>query len=191
MAFSCKHISQYTNAFLDDLIKDTFRLSNGRIIQCDSLLLGHPTSLKFHPDSFLIIQDFNTENLLKIIDLKSKKVQATIPLGIGPGEMLISWNINVLGRVLYDFCAQLKKVITLTPDNQRHFQILDEIKLKEKYASDFTPLTNDQFACICMVDSFRLTILNARGESIYKLGTSLPSRAPLLKEEIMTYFNPQ
>lgn len=167
---SCKEKSQSTNIFNDSYIKDTFHLSNGRVIQCDSLLIRYPTSLKFHPDSFLIIQDFNTEYLLKIIDLKSSKVKNKIPLGKGPGELLISWNINITDGILYDYCPQLKKFITLAPDNNRDFQILGEIHLQEKYASDFTPLTKDQFACLSMADSFRITLINGKGESVHKMG---------------------
>ena len=95
---SCSRSTKDNGDFSDETIKTIIHLTDGKIYSNDSLFLGYPLWLRFHPDSFLIIQEYNTPKLIKIIDLKNNQIQELIPQGKGPGEMLVSWGIYIIGR---------------------------------------------------------------------------------------------
>lgn len=146
-------------------------LSDSYVYKHDSLLLNMPSWIRFHPDSFLIIQDMYTSELIKILDLKKNTVQQVIRRGKGPGEMIVAWGIETLGNDLYVYCGQLRKIIILTPDKNRLFQITNEYSLAEKNTSHFYPLTKELSACPSNFgDDNRLAILNGKGELIRKMG---------------------
>ena len=46
--------------------------------------------------------------------------------------MLAAHGIQILGKDLYVFCAQLKKVIILTPDINRKFKIIIRFEKSKK-----------------------------------------------------------
>jgi hypothetical protein len=127
--------------------------------------------LRFHPDSFLIIQEYNTQKLIKIIDLKTNNIQELIPQGKGPGEMLVSWGIHIIGKDLFAFCAQLRKVIRLTPNDDRKFVIVDEYKLDLKNSTEFYPIDENLSVCLSgFDDDSRLTFIDREGKIVKKLG---------------------
>lgn len=160
--------------FSEDSFCESINMKEGITLKIDSLIFGRPTLLRFHPDSFLIIQEMNTSKIIKIIDLKTNKIQQLIPQGKGPGEIIHGWGVENVGRDLYVFCGQLKKVIILTPNN-RNFDIIDEFVLDEKQTTGFFPLKPDFLACMSNIgDSSRLTILDSRGIIKFKMGDYPP-----------------
>lgn len=168
---SCKHSSIANLDFTETSFKDTFNIINRMVLQNDSLFIGNPTWIRFHPDSFLIVQDMGTSKLIKIIDLKTRKIQEVIPQGRGPGEMIVAWGIQTLEKDLYVFCGQLRKVIVLSPDENRKFQITKEISLDEKETTKFCPLTHNTMVCLSNFgDDNRLTFLDNNGKITKKYG---------------------
>ena len=167
---SCSKSAKNDGDFSDETIKTIIHLTEGKIYSNDSLFLGYPLYLRFHPDSFLIIQEYNTPKLIKIIDLKNNHIQELIPQGKGPGEMLVSWGIHIFERDLFAFCGQLRKVIRLTPNDDREFVIIDEFKLDVKDAIVFYPVKENLNVCQSGSDDSRLTFVDGNGKIIKKIG---------------------
>jgi len=167
---TCSRSTKDNGDFSDETIKTIIRLTDGKIYSNDSLFLGYPLYLKFHPDSFLIIQEYNTSKLIKIIDLKNNHIQELIPQGNGPGEMLVSWGIHIIGKDVFAFCGQLRKVIRLTPNDNRVFVIIDEFKIDVKDAVAFYPVKENLNVCQSVSDTSRLTFVNGEGKIINKMG---------------------
>lgn len=173
--YSCSNSKPDGADFKEESFRKTFLLAEGRMYKNDSLFIGHPTSIRFHPDSFLIVQCMSTQKLVKIVDLKSNIIQEVIPQGKGPGEIIVPWGIEIIGKDLYVFCGQLRKVIKLTPDINRKFKIAEEFSLDEKQTTRFYPLKTDLMVCLSKNgDAKRLTFLDNKGKIIKKLGDYPP-----------------
>lgn len=171
LIFACSNSKPDNADFTEESFPKTFFISEGRIYKNDSLFLGHPTLLRFHPDSFLIIEEYGTPKLIKIIDLKSGDIHEIIQQGKGPGEMIVSWGPEILGDSLYAFCGELRKVIIFAPDNKRKFILIDEFNLEEKASYRFYPLTPEMHVCLSNIgDERRLTFLDEKGKIIKKMG---------------------
>jgi hypothetical protein len=162
-----------SNSFTEDSFTKPYKLTDGKIYKNEKLTLGTPILLKFHPDSFLIFSD-NVNALIKIVDLKSNNTQDLIMQGNGPGELLSVMGIETLAKDVYIFCPISSRVIKLSVDENRKFNITTEIKLEERTTS-FFPLKKDLFVCLSQVgDKKRLTFLNEKGEIIKKDGDYPP-----------------
>jgi len=167
--YSCKNGN--SPDFTEESFGQPIILSESQIYEHDSLIFNMPSWIRFHPDSFLIIQDMYTPKLIKILDLKNNTVQQVIRQGKGPGEMIVAWGIETVGKELYVYCGQLRKVIVLSPDNNRLFQVTDEYSLSENKTMDFYPLTKQLSACSTYFgDEKRLAILDGRGNILRKIG---------------------
>lgn len=161
--------------FNEQSFRETSHLSNGEIYKNDSLFAGNPRWIRFHPDSFLILQDMGTPKLVKIIDLKSNKVQEVAPHGRGPGETVTAWGIDIVDNDLYVFDGQMRKVIVYAPNNERKFQITKEFKLDERHTTSFYPLSKDLLVCLSdNGEKERLTLLNMEGKIVKKMGDYPP-----------------
>jgi WD40 repeat protein len=168
---SCSKSAKNNGDFSDETIKTMIHLTDGKIYSNDSLFLGLPLWLRFHPDSFLIIQEYNTPKLIKIIDLKTNRIQELIPQGKGPGEMLVSWGIHIMGKDLLVFCEQLRKVIRLTANDDRKFEIIDEFKLDVKNSTEFYPVKENLNVCLSgSEDNSRLTFTDGEGKIVKRMG---------------------
>jgi len=175
LVFSCSNSMPDGVTFTEESFSESFHLMDGRIYKNDSLFIGNPRWIRFHPDSFLILQDMGTPKLVKIIDLKNNKIQEVIPKGKGPGEMIVAWGIEIRNKDLYVFCGQLRKVIKLTPDINRKFQVKEEFSLDEKLARGFYPLKNNIILCTSHIgDDKRLIFLDNSGKVIKKIGDYPP-----------------
>ena len=145
---------------------------SGRIeYKNDSLFLGNPKSLRFHPGGLLIIEDVGTPKFITIIDLKTNRIQKIISQGKGPGEMIISWGPQILNDSLYAFCGELRKVLIFSPDNNRHFVLRDEFLIDEKGSDRFHPVSPKMHVCLSNLgEDKRLTFLDEKGKIVRKMG---------------------
>jgi len=170
LQFSCSSRNTNENNFTNDTFKQEFIFPIGEIYKNDSLFLGNPIGIKFHPDSFLIISD-DVNKLIKIIDLKSHKIQEVISKGVGPGELLSALEFEIYGSDLFVLCPILGKIIKLSPDCNRNFEIADEFKIEEKGTFRFHPVKENLFVCLSKVgDEKRLTFFNEDGRNVRKMG---------------------
>ena len=173
--FACSSSKPDNVNFTEESFSKKFFFSQGRIYKNDGLFLGLPIFLRFHPDSFLIVEEFGIPKLIKVVDLKNGEIQELLPQGKGPGEMIVAWGAEILGDSLYTYCGQLRKVIIFAPDSNRKFNLRDEFKLEETQAENFYPLKPDMFVCLSNIgDDKRLTFLNNKGKIINKMGDYPP-----------------
>jgi len=167
---SCTESRVETEFTLNSFDK-SFYLKDGQSYENDSLFLGNPRWIRFHPDSFLIIQEMGSAKMLTVIDLKCNMIQKLISKGKGPGEMISVWGIEILNKDLYAFCGQLRKVIKLSPGKDRRFNIIDEFMLDEKQSKGTYPLTENLLVCLSNIgDVNRFTYLTGEGKIIRKFG---------------------
>ena len=168
--YSCSTNKQKLADFNEASFLSTFHLADGNKYHNDSLFLGNPILLRFHPDSFLLFSD-KGNNLVTIIDLKNNKIQKVIKQGKGPGELITAYGVEIQGKDVYIFCPLMGKVVKLKPDPNRKFQIIDEFNLNEKGAIRFYPVKEDLFVCLSKIgDEKRLTFLDKKGRILKKIG---------------------
>ena len=171
---SCSTSKNSEADFTEESFNETIHLTDGVIYENDSIFLSKPTRLRFHPDSFLIFTDEGT-NLVKIIDLKRNTIQEIIKQGKDQGEMIKAFEIDILDKDVYVFCPILGKIIILTPDYNRKFQIKSEVNNIEKGINKLCPIKKDLFVCLSKTgDEKRLTYLNNIGEVKEKMGDYPP-----------------
>ena len=144
-------------------------LNNGKYLKNDSLLLGNSRWIRYHPDSFLIVQELGHDKMLKIVDLKTGKIQEMINKGRGPNEMVTAWGINVVDKDIWVFGGQLKKMLKLSYDEERQFYISDNLSLNDKTCMTGYAHNDSTFVGLCLPDANRLTIFN-RNKEINKIG---------------------
>lgn len=172
--YACTESKEETDFTLNSFDKSIY-LKGGNRYENDSLFLGNPRWIRFHPDSFLIIQEMGSTKMLTVIDLKSNRIQKLISKGKGPGEMVSAWGIEILNKNLFVFCGQLRKVIKLSPGNDRRFHITDEFMLDEKQSKGPYPLNDNLLVCLSNIgDDNRLAYLTGEGKIIKKFGDYPP-----------------
>lgn len=172
---SCGQRNGIGDLFSEESFKTRIEVRDGRQVVVDDLLLGQPTLIRFHPDSFLVIEEFGTPRLIKILDLKTHKVREMIPRGRGPGEMLVSWGVEIIDRDIFLFCGQLRKIIILSPTDDRSFTIDDEFYIEEKQTQRIQPLSRDMYVRLSSIgDEMRFTLLDGKGKIIKKFGEYPP-----------------
>ncbi len=143
---------------------NTYKCSNPQVYKNDSLLLVSPRWLRFHPDSFLVIQEMGTPFLLKIIDLKTNKVQQAAPKGSGDGTVTVAWGIGILNNRIWVFDGVQKKIVFLSEDKDRMFSITREVRLAEKNVMEAFPVTDSLILGMGGSDSKnRLMVFNGSG----------------------------
>ena len=122
-----------------------------------------------------MIEEFGTPRLIKILDLKTHKVREMIPRGRGPGEMLVSWGVEIINRDIFLFCGQLRKIIILSPTDDRSFTIDNEFYIEEKQTQRIHPLSRDMYVCLSSIgDEMRFTLLDGKGKILKKFGEYPP-----------------
>ena len=77
------------------------QLSQPNIIECDSLFLGKPGSIHFHPENFILIADRRNVKLLHIIDLEDNSSVLDINPGRAQNELLSVWDVTIKGNDVY------------------------------------------------------------------------------------------
>ena len=144
-------------------------LNNGNYLKNDSLLLGDSRWIRYHPDSFLIVQEMGHDKMLKIIDLKTGKIQEIIDKGKGPNEMIAAWGINVVDKDIWVLGVRLKKMLKLSYDEERQFYISDNVSLNDRTTLQACALNDSTILGLCIPDTNRLTIYN-RNKNVNSIG---------------------
>ncbi|NMH89991.1 BF3164 family lipoprotein [Flavivirga algicola] len=144
-------------------------LNNGKYLINDSLLLGNSRWIRYHPDSFLIVQELGSSKMLKIIDLKTGKIQEIIDKGRGPNEMITAWGINIVDKNIWVYGGQLKKMLKLSYDEERQFYISDNLSLDDRTCMTGYAHNDSTIVGLCLPDTNRLTIYD-RNKNVNKIG---------------------
>lgn len=167
---SCKKENTYMETdFKISSFPKQYVLNDGNFLKNDSLLLGDSRWIRYHPDSFLIIQELGNNKMLKIIDLKTGKVQEIVEKGNGPHELISAWGINVVGKNVWVHGSQLNKMLKLSYDDQRQFYISDIFSLDDPTSLYSLALNDSTMVGLNYPDTSRLTIYD-RKKNVKKIG---------------------
>ncbi len=147
---------------------------NGEFLLNDSIQLADPRWIRYHPDSFLVIQELGTPKMIKIIDLKTNKTQELLQKGRGPNEVIGAWGINIVGKDIWVFGGQLKKFIKLSYDKNRKFYISDKVLFEDKNCMSGIALNDSIFVGMDLPSTERLSFYNKKGKRIKSLGEFPP-----------------
>ncbi|MFV0503591.1 MAG: BF3164 family lipoprotein [Lachnospirales bacterium] len=149
-------------------------MGDGNYFLTDSVNLINPRWIRYHPDSFLVLQELGTDKMIKIIDLKTKKVQEIIQKGRGPNEMINAWGISIIGKDIWVFGGQIKKFIKLSHDETRKFHISDEVMLEDKKCLNGLALNDSVFVGLDLPSKKRLSLYNKEGKRTKVFGEFPP-----------------
>lgn len=175
LLISCDSDKDYIDHFTEASFNARFDIRDGNPVESNDLFLGQPTLIRFHPDSFLVLEEYGTPRLINILDLRNGQVQELISRGRGPGEMLVSWGVEIIDKSVCLFCGQLRKVIILVPNKNRSFVIDEEFFIEEKQTQRLHPLSRDQYVCLSAIgDDKRFALLDPKGKIIKKFGEYPP-----------------
>jgi hypothetical protein len=169
--YSCSNKKNEELSFNENSFKEVVHMPEGRKYINNNLLLGDPRWIRFHPDSFLIIQEIGTSNLVTIIDLKTDDIQKLIPIGKGPGELISAWGTEIFNGESFTYSRPMGKIIKYAPDHNRKFQIIDEFRFQGMEPMDVIPLKSNCFVSLSSMDSDkRLTFYDEKGKIIKQMG---------------------
>jgi hypothetical protein len=143
------------------------------LLTLDSLLLGRPSALRFHPEGFLIVMDSASSDQVSVIDLKDSGTQSFIKRGRGPFEAIATWDVTMYDGDVWVSGVQEKKMIRLKLDRfSRKFHIEKEIDLSASGFSRALPYSASEFLIMSKASSGkRMEIVTDAGESVKDVGS--------------------
>lgn len=175
LSFSCKE--KHSKSAIDFTVSSfpkQYDMVDGKFLLEDKIDLIDPRWIRVHPDSFLVVQELGTSKMIKIIDLKTKKMQEILQKGKGPNELITAWGINIVGKDIWVFGGQLKKFIKLSYDDNREFFISDEVSLEDKSCMNGIALNDSVFAGIDLPSTKRVSFYNKKGNRFESFGEFPP-----------------
>lgn len=117
---------------LDDF--KPIQLSQPNTIECDSLFMGKPGSIHFHPDNFLLIADRRNVKLLHIIDLEDNSSVMKINPGRAQNELLSVWDVTIKGNDVYLSSIYENKLLKLHYNSlNREFDFNSSIQFPQQF----------------------------------------------------------
>jgi hypothetical protein len=167
---SCSKNSKKNPDFKLSSFIEKINIKNGSFLFDDKIELMDPRKLRYHPDSFLVIQELGTNKMIKIIDLKTGNIQKILKKGKGPKEVISAWGVYIIGRNIWVFGSKQKKLIKISPADNRKFEISNEFILDDKYVFGGTMNSDTSYIALSFGDSTRLSFFNNNGELTKKMG---------------------
>lgn len=169
--YACKGTKNKKPEFTLASFADIHKLNQGLAYDNDSLKLTNPRWIRFHPDSFLVIQEMGTPFLIQIVDLKNGQIQKLIPRGKGKDEMVVAWGIELTAKSISVFDGMQKKIFMLSPSADRKFHIEKSIQLDNKNVISGFPLSNFKFVSLTGIhEKSRLTYFDDNGKTNATMG---------------------
>lgn len=167
MVQSCTRNIKTLN-FTDDSIKSSHSIENGNSLGVEDSLVS-PKKMFFHPQGYLIFYDYRSDELIKILNLSTHKVQKLILRGRGPKECTFISNISIVDNDIWIHGVRLNKMIRLELDKAKGlFSVVEEFKIGTQ-AVKVIALTDKLFAAmLCTKD--RITYLDRDGNTVSKAG---------------------
>ncbi|PWD99031.1 BF3164 family lipoprotein [Marinilabilia rubra] len=149
-------------------------LKDGRFLFEDTLDLEllDPRWIRYHPDSFLVLQELRAPELIKIIDLKTLTTQSLVKSGRGPKEVISGWGIFIVGKDIWLYDAQKPKLLRLAKSDNRTFKVAEQVKINALHLTPPGFLNADtNYIGLLYNSKHRLSMYNPRGDLIKQTGT--------------------
>lgn len=114
-----KNYNTTDNLFKTDSIGiTTLHSMEAEYIEIDDIFLAAPTSLCYHSDNFLIINDSGDSKQLVIIDLENKSFCREIQKGRANNELINLWDVVVFNDDLFLSSINERKAIKMKYDSE-------------------------------------------------------------------------
>ena len=144
----------------------------GTVYRNDSLLLGNPQTIRFHPDGYLVLLDRTDDGQVTVIDLETDNVQHLIRRGRGLGEVMIVRDLVVRDGDIWISGLAEQKILKLTrPDGSREFEPQEVCTVAEQFMRA-VPVANGRFLTLAPASSqTRFHLLDSQGTPCDTLGS--------------------
>lgn len=156
----------------------------GTVYRNDSLLLGDPQAIRYHPDGYLVLLDRPNTGQVVVIDLETDSVQHLIKRGRGPEEIISVRDLAIRDGAIWVSGLADRKIMKLTrPEGGRAFNPQLVCTASDQFMRA-VPLSGERFLTLDSASSGnRFYRLDGEGMTCDTLG-SFPSL------EQMTEFEP-
>jgi len=165
---SCNQGIEGKVIFTEDSFPKSFNLYKIDSISLINADVLDPIYMRYHPKGYLLFLDRGTENLVKILNIKSGAIQKMIKKGRGPEECVHISTISVINNSVYLHGSALRKMLKLEIDSSGIFQITKCLNLGVQ-AGRFVALSNNLFAGTTYTKD-RIGYYNNKGKFLYKTG---------------------
>lgn len=91
----------------------------GTPYRSDSLFLGSPRTIRFHPDGYLVLLDRTETGQVTVIDLETGDVQYLIKRGRGPEEVISVRDLVIRNKEIWISGMMDQKILKLVPEKAR------------------------------------------------------------------------
>lgn len=169
LAIACQPEKKDGLTFNAETPLSVFKPENGRLIDIGDALLGSPLSLMYHPKGYLVFTDNQSEFMVKILDLRTGKMQELVRKGRGPHECLHVSTLSIVDNDIWAFGPQMKKMIQLSPDSLGHFSVVGETIMADQ-AMHCVALSHDLFVGTSFTKA-RISYYNGQGAFMYSTTT--------------------
>lgn len=144
----------------------------GTVYRNDSLFLGNPQIIRYHPDGYLVLLDRTDAGLVTVVDLKTNRVQYLIRRGRGPGEIMIVRDLTVRDGDIWISGLAEQKILKLTrPDGNREFEPQEVCTVAEQFMRA-VPVVNGRFLTLAPASSqTRFHLLDSQGTPCDTVGS--------------------
>lgn len=157
---------------LDSFERTTVPDAAGTVYRNDSLLLGNPQTIRFHPDGYLVLLDRTDDGQVTVIDLETDNVQHLIRRGRGPEEVMIVRDLVVHDGDIWISGLAERKILKLTrPAGSREFEAHAVCTVADQFMRA-VPVADGRFLTLASPSSqTRFHLLDSQGAPCDTVGS--------------------
>lgn len=150
----------------------------------DSLFLGNPLELKFHPEGFIVLHEFQLQKQITVVDLKTGNIQQLVNRGRGPNEMLSARNIDIHDGDIWVSGQMDGKCMKLSLNkDSRTFEIAGIFDLFDARFTQAYPFVDNLFLILSNpISGKRMEIVDEHGVLLREVGSfpQIPNNSGLV-----------
>jgi hypothetical protein len=172
--FSSCHQTDKGLSFDGDSFREVIlNFSDAKKYTNDSLFLGNPLELKFHPEGFIVIHEFQLQKQVTVVDMKTGGVQQIVSRGRGPNEMLSARNIAVHNGDIWVTGQMDGKCVKLSLDKEsRMFEIAGIVDLFDSQFTQAYPFADSTFLIMSNpISGLRMETVDREGYILREVGS--------------------
>lgn len=182
---ACDHNTENadTTFSLDSFERITVPDAVGIKYHNDSIFLGNPHIIRFHPEGYLILADVPNADQIMVIDLQTDKVQSLTKHGRGPAEIMSVRDLTIRdGDIWVTGIADQKIIRLIRSDGKREFEPASYYKAKDQFLRA-VPFTKGRILALASSSSGnRFHILDSEATTRDTVG-SFPSTGKIAEVE--------
>ena len=139
----------------------------------DSLFLGNPIDLKFHPEGFIVLLEFQLQKQITVVDLKTGGVQQLVSRGRGPNEILSARTVAIHDGDIWVTGQMDGKCMRLSLNREsRMFEIAEIVDLFDSQFTQAYPFADSTFLIMSNpVSGLRMETVDWEGYILREVGS--------------------